>query len=140
MKDMVFVLPNDEKKATSYQVYDSFNENGVVPSVTIPIYPRHTTERDIVHLVFRGTYSAQQLLRDTDFRGIGKSTFDGKSEKIIETVKGALIDLGEGFVDFYISGYSLGGCDTQRALVIILIAIVASSSGSPLRNIKRLIP
>jgi hypothetical protein len=102
-----------------------------------------------IRLVFRGSDTAGAWQRNFDPEGVGKSIFKhhadtvlGNPEKV--TVLGNLKEVLESSPDdvrLSIDGHSLGGCDTQRGLVMVLKAIVDAQNNpeSPFHKIKKIV-
>ncbi|MEX1012938.1 MAG: hypothetical protein WD595_00955 [Waddliaceae bacterium] len=141
---MVFALPDRKNYATFYRVHSCFQLNGVMPSLAVPIL-ENSDEEELkqeshdIHLVFRGTSSLVQWHRNTDYRGVGSQAFAEQEEKVIKMVADYLSNTSSENVVLHISGHSLGGCDTQRALASIMEKIAESDKNSPLRKISQVV-
>lgn len=131
---LIVAIPSPENKPIYYRVYKSFDKEGVIPALLVPINykkdpnyipdssadKRHLPDKENIHLVFRGTTSMQQLYRDLDWRGVGKKTFYDACPAIMDMVTDYLKENKSKDVALFIEGHSLGGCDTQRGLIKIL--------------------
>lgn len=137
-KDMLIALPNKKGNPVYFTVRDCENQNGVIPSLLVPL-KYHSINNNEIHLVFRGTAEARQWLRNIDWRGVGKNEFEKNVKYILRMLRGYVEEKNINYMSLHIAGHSLGGADTQRALVAILEAIAASDLGDDLMKIKKLI-
>ncbi len=114
-KGMVIPLPDKEGRPILYRVQSTFNKEGFVPTILVPVNPKESKE---VHLIFRGTKTLEQWTkRNSDYNGIGRTIFEKYQEELLANLNVALTD-EETILN--IGGHSLGGADAQRALVTIL--------------------
>ncbi len=140
---MVFPVPDKENQAHYYRVVNSFKYKGLIPALIAPLNKNQdaydSEGKETIDLIFRGTASGTQWYRNTDFRGIGNKVFYEKSKEILKMVEDYLKESKSQDVVLNLSGHSLGGCDTQRGLVLLLEAIADSKKDSPFRKIKKLV-
>lgn len=143
---MIVVLPDQENRATYYQVYSRLQrrKDGVIAYLITPINRKKGEEKNI-HLVFRGTNpnpkgldSGASILRDTSSSGIGKQTFDAREREILKMVQDYLKETDHHRTELTISGHSLGGVDTQRAVVAVLERLSRSEPDHVLRKLSKL--
>jgi hypothetical protein len=139
---MVLKIPSKEGKPIYYVVEDRVDNKGVVSFLVVPLVKElvkdNENSREEAYLLFRGTASLEQVIRDIDFTGVGKKHFETYQDAILKMVE-RYAEKAQSPIDLNITGHSLGGCDSQRALVLILEAFINANLYSPLRGIKKVI-
>lgn len=127
-----------DASAQYYKVHGSLEKknDAVIGHLLSPLNPLQDSipshpNTEHCFLIFRGTNidkdaldNHESVARDLDPTGIGKQTFNNRKDDILSMVDNYLKD-SQGRVSLLVTGHSLGGCDSQRALVIILEKIVS---------------
>lgn len=141
-----------DKPPHFYKVHSSLSHknDAVIAHLLCPFNSQQTPiikEAGVDHcfLIFRGTNidegaldSNESLLRDADANGIGATSYDAREDEILSMVEKFLIGAKDKVV-MQLAGHSLGGCDTQRALLSITEKIASEPSHSPWRKLKEVI-
>lgn len=145
---MVFTVPNKDPEASpkTYSLVDNLSPRGDAVHGFF-FQEDHVPAGQVqnLHLAFRGTaFSSQMfeaeasLFRDGALHQIGKEQFDARETEIIHRLERYLENQPNDQVVLNISGHSLGGADSQRALVLVTEAVANSPAGSPLRKISKI--
>ena len=149
---MVLPFPNKENKASYYRVQDALphKRDGVRAYLFTPLNKHQdaykSEESENINLVFRGTdpsttgiETGVSVIRDLDYQGVGKTSFLDREKEILAMVENYLRTTEKDNITLNISGHSLGGCDTQRALVSILKKIADADEESPYQKVKKIV-
>lgn len=150
-RGMIIPLLNKSGEECQYYVNDHLEHKGdaVIANLITPVnqenhFSTSTAEKDIF-LTFRGTHpdpagkdAGASIHRDVDSSGVGRKDFNERSEEILQMLEYYLIHSDDTLISLNISGHSLGGCDTQRALLLISKKISESAPNSPWRKIKHI--
>lgn len=146
---MIIPILNSQMELCFYEVHDHLeNKNdGVAAFLITPITHKNSFDHNKkdVFLTFRGTCPmpsqegcAQSWKRDLEFSGIGKTSFLHRANDIKAMVESYLLDSDDN-INLNITGHSLGACDAQRALLLMMKAINYNSYfDSPWKKIKKL--
>lgn len=136
---MIIPLFNSESKLCFYHVANQlqYKNDGVAAFLIAPMNTNNHFNKNAtdIFLVFRGTCPmpsqegcAKSWLRDLEFRGIGKTSFLKRSDEIKLMVENYLLN-SDSNINLHISGHSLGGCDVQRALLLVMKNIDKEDGG-----------
>lgn len=152
-RGMIFSIPKvEEGSSVLYKVAYSLEDknDAVISHLLTPINKQQSLYKDDASehsfLVFRGTQSHKDakssgasIYRDFDYGGIGRSSYDAREIEIQQMVEDYLERTASADVTLHISGHSLGGCDTQRALVSLLEKAAEAKEGSPWKKLKNIV-
>jgi hypothetical protein len=112
----------------------------------VSLLPNENNSHEHIFLPFRGTLpepkakaGGTSLYRDFKWDGIGRSSYDSREKEIQKMVEDYLAETTKENVTLHISGHSLGGCDTQRALVSMLEKVAVTEEGSPWKKLKKVV-
>jgi hypothetical protein len=152
---MIIPCKNQEGEQFFYTVKKVIHDDieGFFNYILVPTTPADQKILDSsvedIRLVFRGSDTAGAWQRNFDPDGVGKSIFKHHTEAVLGnpekvTILGNLKEVLESSRDgvrLSIDGHSLGGCDTQRGLVMVLKAILdeQEKENSPFRKIKKIV-
>ncbi|MEC7838845.1 MAG: hypothetical protein VX777_02260 [Chlamydiota bacterium] len=142
-------LLNEDSNYCLYQVEaitepkgDGFSSNLIVPANLKNTYSEK--EPVDVFLNCRGTCpkpsqdgAAATWGRDLEFEGVGARTFRNRESELTEMLEAYLKNAPDS-TRFNLAGHSLGGCDTQRVLLLLMENINNSRPDSPWRKIKHI--
>jgi hypothetical protein len=96
-----------------------------------------------VRLVYRGSNTPAAWKRNLDTAGVGKKKFDDHAGQVLANLERVLrvLESSPNGVRLSIDGHSLGACDTQRGLVMVLKAIADAQDNpnSPFHKIKKIV-
>ncbi|MEC7839510.1 MAG: hypothetical protein VX777_05685 [Chlamydiota bacterium] len=155
-KGMIIPLLNENFKECLYKVEgytakegDGFSANLITPVNTnvnnkFRVGENETTD---IFLSLRGTCPEPQqedalmtIFRDLQSGGVGADTFNRRANDIATLVEDYLSKPETpNNTTITIAGHSLGGCDAQRALLVLMEKIDQSDENSPWRKVKHLI-
>lgn len=135
-----------------YKVHSSLLEknDGVIAHILAPLNPQQKPiekddNTDHAFFIFRGTNidcgakaAGQSLYRDLHWAGIGRATYNAREADVQALIENYLVNAKDN-VTVHLAGHSLGGCDTQRALVSILEKVASAPEGSPWKKLKKVV-
>lgn len=135
-KDMICPLPDKDNNPVYYKVYDGFREDGVIPTLLVPVVVPANDKAVNFKFMFRGTITAEQWRRNFGTDGVGKENYEKHRDKYFAMLESSANECEKDDIILDITGHSLGGCDPKRFTIDLLEKIAASEEGSVWRKFK----
>jgi hypothetical protein len=152
--DMGLIVPmfDTDSELNLYEVVLSLDNlhDGMVGNFLTPLVFDHQImggKSYPIYLNFRGTQpsnirsnSGSSLVRDFDYRGVGRATFDSRTSEIAEKLDHIINHLAKDHksVELFINGHSLGGADVQRCVAFLIDEIQKEDSHASFKKIKHI--
>lgn len=149
--EMILPVITRQGEESIYKVVHKLSDcqDGVIAFFLTPLdqtEKKWTKENPLdIELLFRGTHpyshatdAGASILRDFDFSGVGRSSFNARTPELLDKLLAIISKKNIHAAHLNLNGHSLGGCDAQRMLAFLSTQLTRKDRSKYLSKIKKI--